>query len=249
MRKSGRVNSISIPGCLLGAVLLTALAATVLALLIYYGYYGLKNDISKVAKRMKKMEQRVAALDKGRPPLLSLRHLHPTPARPAKPAKPVIEPGKKPGTKPVVKRPVVKPPTKPPKPAKPPQPALPAIPKARHEMASLTISRLIYAVNTKRLKVSFALENKDRRRPLSGYFLVVGVGADRKGAVSEPSTKLEAFLPVNYKKGTYFSIRRYKSVRVRLKPRNGVKRIGLIMVLVYDADGNLKVVRYLKVLP
>ena len=93
-----------------------------------------------------------------------------------------------------------------------------------------------------KLAVSFRLENKlDTGGALKGYIHMIAVGRDSDGHQlwTYPKVALKDGLPINYKRGWHFVIRRFKVIQGEFFFDSESISPSFIKVIVYDNDGEL----------
>jgi hypothetical protein len=89
-------------------------------------------------------------------------------------------------------------------------------------------------------ELHFKFENKSRKT-LKGYIFAIIKPDDEDLSTwfSLPSTTLIDKKPDQFKKGRYFSISNYKTIRFEVKDRPGLETVQKCAIFVYAANGNL----------
>ncbi|MBU0515642.1 MAG: hypothetical protein KJ621_12810 [Proteobacteria bacterium] len=246
VKGSRPISSFTVPGCLVGLVLLLLLASVTLALLLYYGYFGLQDQIAGLRKTSQHLEKKIAALKPPSRPVLGL-----TPPPPPPQVQPKVKPKPPPKLVKVVKKPPAGPKPDNPKPpaVKPPPPPLKkkVVLAERQDWPLMHIANLKVTPNTKGLRVRFDLKSaKPGAEQLEGYFFVLGVDTTADPPIVAPHSKVELvkYLPQNYKRGMSFSFKYQKpgnAVTVRYPP--GSQKFNKIYVVIFDKGGQLKVIK------
>jgi hypothetical protein len=239
VKGSRPVSSFTVPGCLLGLVLLLLVAATTLALLLYYGYFGLQDQIASLQARSQKLEKKVASLQPLPKPVLGLT---PPPAPPPVKVKPKPKPPPK--LVKVVKKPAV---NKPPVKIPPPRAVKKAILTEKNGWPLIQMDDFKFTPNTRSLRVKFDLKSaKPGSEQLEGYYFVLGVDPSAKPPLVVPhaNVQMKGNLPQNYKRGMSFSFKYQKPTNsVTIRYPQGVTGFKRIYVLIYDKNGALKVIK------
>jgi len=245
VKGSRPVSSFTVPGCLIGLVLLLLVASVTLALLLYYGYFGLRDQITGLQKKSQQLEKKIAALKPPSRPVLGLRPPPPPPVKPKakpKPAPKLVKVVKKPPVKPAPANPKP-PPVKP----KPPPPKKKVVLAERQDWPLMRIDNLKMSPNTKGLRVRFDLKSaKPGAKQLEGYFFVLGVNttADPPTVTPHSNVELKKYLPQNYKRGVSFSFKYQKpSNAVTVRYPQGTQKFNKIYVVIYDKGGHLKFIK------
>ncbi len=249
VKGSRPISSFTVPGCLIGLVLLLLVASLTLALLLYYGYFGLQDQIAALQTRAQRLEKKVASLQPIPKPVLGLA---PPPAPPPvkakpkpKPAPKLIKVAKKPAAK--KKAAPVPPPPKP----QPPPPVPKRILAEKNDWPLIHIDDIKFSPNSRGLRVRFDLKSaKPGSTQLEGYYFLLGVdpSADPPRVVPHANVKLKKYLPENYKRGMSFSFKYQKPTNsVTIRYPQGVNQFKRIYVLIYDKKGDLKVIKAIDV--
>lgn len=93
-----------------------------------------------------------------------------------------------------------------------------------------------------RLKVAFRLKNEgENQGPLRGYVYMIAMDerSDPPHLQPYPKVELRNGIPVDYKRGQAFSIKRFKTIRGEYSLKAKTEGPSAIRVLVYDTSGKL----------
>jgi hypothetical protein len=104
------------------------------------------------------------------------------------------------------------------------------------------ISQLKVAYQGSTLIVTFNIINtQEGNRSISGHIFVLArlKGSDHSELLVYPSCPLEEGLPVNYRRGQRFVIKRLKPVQSRYTLSNPLNEPLILKILVYDDEGSL----------
>jgi hypothetical protein len=245
VKGSRPVSSFTVPGCLGGLILLLLVASVTLALLLYYGYFGLQDQIAELRTQTRQLNKKVSSLRTAPKPVLGL-----TPP----PAPPPVKPKPKPKPPPKLVKVVKKPPEpikKKPPPEKPKPPPAPVKPKRilteKKDWPLMVVDDVNLTPNSRGLRVRFDLKSaKPGAEQLEGYFFVLGVdtSADPPRVAGHSNFKLNKNLPENYKRGMSFSFKYQKPTNsVTIRYPSGVKKFNRIYIVIYDKGGKLRVIK------
>jgi hypothetical protein len=250
LKGSRPVSSFTVPGCLIGLVLLLLVASVTLALLLYYGYFGLQDQIGALQTRAQKLEKKVASLQSIPKPVLGLT---PPPAPPPAKLKPKPKPAPK-LIKVVKKPPAKKPAVSAPPPARPVPPVRPVkkrILAERDDWSLIQIDNVKFSPSNRGLRVRFDIKSaKPGSAQLEGYYFILGVdtSSDPPMVVPYTNVRMKGNLPENYKRGMSFSFKYQKPTNsVTIRYPQGVSQFKRIYVLIYDKNGELKVIKAIEV--
>jgi hypothetical protein len=102
--------------------------------------------------------------------------------------------------------------------------------------------KVTYELNSKTYRIRFKLRNTgDNSQPISGYTAVVlkdqGVGPDK--GLTFPTIKLASGKPVGPKRGQYFSISRFKTVKFKAVYHSDPKQYNMATIFAFDPSKNL----------
>lgn len=124
---------------------------------------------------------------------------------------------------------------------KPPAPDIsePNMPDAEPQMVSIEELMVLNTLEAKNLKVTFKLRKTDQNtETVSGYaFVILKIDRDdRKQWFTIPSVSLVSGKPSRIRRGQYFSISRFKTMKFRHKYSGDLKRFQYATVFIYNAD-------------
>ena len=103
------------------------------------------------------------------------------------------------------------------------------------------ISQLTVTHKDRVLTVTFNIINTQKDTPISGHIFVLAQlkGSDHDEMLIHPSCPLNEGLPVDFKRGQRFTIRRFKTVTSRYALANPLEEPLIVKILVYDDQGTV----------
>ena len=103
------------------------------------------------------------------------------------------------------------------------------------------ISQLTVTHKDRVLTVTFNIINTQKDTPITGHIFVLAQlkGSDHDEMLIHPSCPLNEGLPVDFKRGQRFTIRRFKTVTSRYALANPLEEPLIVKILVYDDQGTV----------
>ena len=118
----------------------------------------------------------------------------------------------------------------------------PSMPDAEPQMISIEDLMVLNTLEANNLKVTFKLRKSDQNtETISGHaFVVLKIDRDdRKQWFAIPSVSFVSGKPSRIRRGQYFSIARFKTVKFQHKYSGDPKRFQYVTIFIYNADGKL----------
>jgi hypothetical protein len=103
------------------------------------------------------------------------------------------------------------------------------------------ISQLTVTHKERVLTVTFNIINTQKDTPISGHIFVLAQlkGSDHDEMLIHPSSPLNEGLPVDFKRGQRFNIKRFKTITSRYALAGPLQEPLIVKILVYDDQGTV----------